>query len=149
MSMPMVESVWGVHLHHLARLSSYAKGGPSGGGSVGEAVSLPPEGPAGAVALRDLRRCFGLLVAIGYAVLQGRAPPPGEHMPSRRKAPSPGVWGAVYLLQGEGEVALQVSVRGDEGQGEVVGVRVHVQGGDAFSFVGHVGIGSLVQVMWA
>jgi hypothetical protein len=32
----------------------------------------------------------------------------------------------VHLLQGEGEVALQVPVRGDHGEGQVVGVAVHV-----------------------
>ena len=55
----------------------------------------------------------------------------------------------VHLLQGEGEVALQVPVGRDHGEGQVVGVAVHVYPQDPV-LLGVDGWGSpSLQVKWA
>ncbi|BCZ95547.1 hypothetical protein TthAK1_21640 (plasmid) [Thermus thermophilus] len=106
--------VLGIDLHHLnTPLPGQGVNLPEEGG-VGKAVGLPPEGPPRAVPSPPLGKVLQALRGDSHAVFQGQ----GDHLVG--DLPEDELLGsfvrsAVHLLQGEGEVAPQVPVRGNEG----------------------------------
>ena len=99
-------------------------------GGVGEAVGLPPEGPPRAVPSPPLGEALQALRGDSYPVFQGQGDHLVGHLPKDELLGS-FVRNAVHGLQGEGEVALQVSIRPHHRQGQVVGVRVDVYAQDS------------------